>query len=297
MAITLGISSNGSTEAVPFTTTYVAPKVAAGRSVSIRVHFKVPATQTGGTFVPYAAINQLGSVASGSGSVAFRILGPAPVAPTAVTFSDSYITNLANYTAADESGSGITGSWTVSNGALNYSRTGNEGYYTSDLLLNPNIASTAGLTSFTTSGDLLNVVSSGEQPGLIISADNTNGGYVITQEDAGAFAGHLLLLRETGAELLGDEGLYSGTSPLVADFGVLTLGHSYNISATVDRAGNHPVFQVKITDLTTQTVFYNGTVTDTSEPANYGGDQVGWRVRADADSVPASFANLSLSGT
>ncbi len=295
MAINLGISSNGSTDTAPLANFYVAPKIAAGDRVSIRLHFKVPATQTSGTFFPYAAINQFGAIASGSGAVGFKIVGPAPVAPGAVNFTDDYTTNLANYTATDETG--ITGSWTVHNGALSYTRTGSQGYYTSDLLLNPNVASTAGLTSFTTSGDLLNVVSSGEQPGLIISADNTSGGYVITQEDAGAYAGHLILLKETGSQLLGDEGLYSISSPLVADFGVLTLGDSYNISATVNRTGNHPVFQVKITNLTTKAVLYNGTVTDTSAPASYGGDQVGWRVRAVADSVTASFSNLSLTGT
>jgi len=223
-----------------------------------------------------------------------------------VIATDNYSTDTtANYTAKDETTTELS-AWKVSGGTLNYSRTGTATWATGVFLLNPSIGSTAGQAAFTTSGDFIgnkNFVlaatganSNYYQPGLVISGDPTAGGYAIAEYENGAFQYHLVLLRETGAQLVGDEG-GTGNPPVVKDFGSIksNLTDNFHISATVIRSGAHPSFDVTITDLTNGVpVALDVLATDAGAPANYGGSQVGWRVRYDNNNAALSFDNLSV---
>ena len=217
--------------------------------------------------------------------------------------SDNYSTDTtANYTAKDETTTEQS-VWTVANGTLNYSRTGTATWATGVFLLNPTIASTAGQAATETSGDFIgnknfNVATTPNyyQPGLVLSGDPTKGGYVIAEYENGKYQYHLVLLRETGGQLVGDEG-GTGNPPVIADFGSIksNLTDDYHISGIIDRTGAHPNFIVSITDLTTgMPVVTGATATDAGAPATYGGNQIGWRVRYDNNNAALSFDNLSV---
>ena len=226
-------------------------------------------------------------------------------------FSDDYSSNsLANYDAAEQPTRPTfqhTGQWAVDtgNGVLTYSRTSTGGFegtfFTADLLVKQQIATTAGLGQFTVSGQFNGGLREA-QPGLVITGDNISGGYEL-QFYTGSVS--FDLLRMTGDQMLGDEGGGQGgqTSPQpLAKYTISPVsapidGHSYQVSVTFDRTGDHPVITTTLIDLT------NGfhladqdQVTDLAEPANYGGDQFGWRLRTASDNLPAfSLDNLALS--
>ena len=217
-----------------------------------------------------------------------------------VNYTDTYSTNTsANYTTTDGD-AGLTSAWTVNGGTLNYSRTGTASWASGVYLLNPSVASTAGQTNVKVSGDFIgnpNYTSGNYyQPGLVIAGDPTNGGFTIQEYENGAYQYHLVLLRETGPQLIGDEG-GTGNPPVLADFGTIAghLTDNYHISATLDRSGANPVFNVSITDLTTGLpVVTNQVVTDAADPANYGGTQVGWRARYSGNGAAFGVDNLSV---
>src|SRR5947209_2185231 len=73
-----------------------------------------------------------------------------------VVFQDHYDADTtANYKQTDQDTTGAQqDTWSVSNGTLNYARTDTNGWNTSVFLLKPQVASTAGLLQFATSGDL-----------------------------------------------------------------------------------------------------------------------------------------------
>jgi len=217
-----------------------------------------------------------------------------------VVFSDNYSTDTTgNYTLTDGDPNEKS-AWTVSNGVLNYSRTGTASWSSSVFLLNPSIASTAGIPVANVSGDVIGATNytTGNyyQPGLVISGDPTNGGFVVAEYENGKYQYHFVLLRETGAQLIGDEGGVTNP-PVLADFGSIAghLTDNYHISALIDRTGAHPVFNVSITDLTTGMPVVTGqTATDSADPANYGGTQIGWRARYDNNNAMFGVDNLSL---
>src|SRR5207302_7154136 len=131
-------------------------------------------------------------------------------ANAASTYADTYTTDTSgNYTLTDNAG--LNSTWTVGGGTLNYARTAGGGWGSSVFLLNPSVASTAGQTLFTVSGDFKGAAAAPAdgryyQPGLILSGDTTNGGFVLMEFENGQYQGHLVLLRETGGQLTGDEG-------------------------------------------------------------------------------------------
>ncbi len=93
------------------------------------------------------------------------------------------------------------------------------------------------------------------------------------------------LERETAGQLLGDEG-GSSNPPVLAIFGSPSQAgfsntDTYQISALVSRSGAHDTFDVSILDLTNDKYLVeNDLVTNSGDPAGYGGDQIGWRSRA-----------------
>ena len=218
------------------------------------------------------------------------------VATPKTVFLDTYSTDTSgNYTKFTQTPPpAFVDSWTVSNGTLNYKVTTNNSWTSSVFLLNPSVVSTTGLSKFTTSGDIIGPQN--YQPGLILTGDTTSGGFVVQEYNAGQFANHLVLLQESGGQLLGDEG-GTGNPPVLADFGDISahLGDTFHVSGAVDRTGAHPVISVSITDLTAPSFqLPTRTVTATTVPANFGGTQIGWRARW--QSAPATFSvdNLSL---
>ena len=233
-------------------------------------------------------------------------------ADAGLIFSDDYSSNsLANYDAAEQPSRPEfqhTGQWAVDtgNGVLTYSRTsagGFEGtFFTADLLVKSQIAATAGLGQFTVSGQFNGGLHEA-QPGLVITGDNISGGYDLQFYDGtGSFA----LLRMTGDQMLGDEGGgqtgQTFAQPLAKyrvppNNGVPIDSDSYQVTTTFDRTGDHPVITVTLIDLTSGIhLADNDQVTDLAEPASYGGNQFGWRLRTGGDNLsPFSLDNLALS--
>ena len=213
-------------------------------------------------------------------------VGSATAARAAIVFTDNYNT-AATYNAANNGQSGVNyteadqntfaSTWTSGSGVLTYNRTTGTSYGTSNLLLNSTVASTSGLSSFTIQGNLIAPGGGVSQAGLIISGDNTNGGFVI-QTDNGLTNNPFALLRETGGQLLNDEG-GSGNPPVLANFGVVPNStDTYQVIASEYRNFANPTFFVTIKDVTTSTTLVNNQmVVDTGDPANYGGTQIGWR--------------------
>ena len=150
-----------------------------------------------------------------------RLLAANPI------FNDDYSTDTtANYMKSDQAQPPtLVDSWKVANGTLNYSVQSTNGWNSSVFLAKPSVASTAGLYEFTTSGDITGGYDTANnenfQPGLVLSGDPTKGGFVVMEYDNGTLANHLVLLQETGGQLVGDEG-GTGTPPVLADFGEVT---------------------------------------------------------------------------
>jgi hypothetical protein len=244
-------------------------------------------------------------------AAAAALSGTAATSRANLFTTDNYSTDTTSFYTNTDGDPNLHSTWTVSGGTLNYARTGTATWASDVFLLKPNIASTAGLTNFTTSGDFIGSTTypggtaNYYQPGLVVSADPTNGGFVIAEYENGKYQYHLVLLRETGGQLIGDEGgvnMVSDTTPgpVVADFGSIAgkLTDNYHISADVDRNGAHPVFNVSITDLTTGTpLVTNQMATDTLDPANFGGTQIGWRSRYSGNSASFGVDNLTLNYT
>lgn len=234
-------------------------------------------------------------------SAAAALACAAPSAKAA-TFLDNYSSDTtANYTAKDESTT-LKSVWTVSGGTLNYTRTGTATWGTGVFLTNASVASTAGMSSFETAGDILgnpnfhltSTVTNYYQPGLVVSGDPTKGGFAVAEYENGKFQYHFVLLRETGGQLVGDEG-GTTTPPVLADFGSFKnfLNDNFHVSATVDRSGTHPFFHMTLTD-TTAGFSVTRDALDAGDPADYGGTAIGWRVRYANNNAALSFDNLSL---
>jgi len=218
------------------------------------------------------------------------------VASPKTVFLDPYSTDTSgNYTESVQTPPPtFQDSWKVSNGTLNYTVSATNTWNSSVFLLKPSVANTAGLSKFTASGDIIGPKN--YQPGLILTGDTTNGGFIVQEYNAGQYANHLVLLQETGAQLLGNEG-GTGNPPVLADFGNISahLGDTFHVSGAIDRTGAHPVITVSITDLTAGSfTMPTQTMTASTVPANYGGTQIGWRARW--QSAPATFSvdNLGL---
>lgn len=228
-------------------------------------------------------------------------------------FSDNYSTDTtANYNQSNDPGppasAGVVHTWAVSGGTLNYSRTSTvptaDNWATSIFVTKPTVASTAGQTSFTTEGDIIgnkNFVLSASgansqyfQPGLVISGDATKGGFVVAEYENGKYQYHFVLLRETGTQLVGDEG-GTGTPPVLADFGSFKnfLTDNFHVQATEDLTGAHPVFHITLTD-TTAGFSVTKDAVDSGDPVTFGGNSVGWRTRYHLNDAALSFDNLSL---
>jgi hypothetical protein len=237
----------------------------------------------------------------------------APVFVDDFTVGSTYTALAPNgiYTVSDEDSAGT---WTASAGTLTYTRVsqnppaiGDIYHYSSSVLLtNGATASggnTAGLSQFTVDAKVFNIPAGNTaQPGVIVSGNTSAGGYLVT--DYTAADNHFVLLAETGDELLGDEG---GSIAVVKDFGTesgpAAIGHDYSISVTEDRSGANPSFAVSILDLgpdgcanpPAPTVYYSGTFQDLAHASDFGGDQIGYRVRDAHDEETSTFGTLSLS--
>lgn len=231
----------------------------------------------------------------------------------AATFTDNYSSDTtANYNQSNDPGpapsAGLVHTWAVSGGTLNYSRTSTvataDNWATSIFVTKPTVASTAGMSSFTTEGDIIgnkNFVLSASgansqyfQPGLVISGDATKGGFVVAEYENGKFQYHFVLLRETGGQLVGDEG-GTGTPPVLADFGSFKnfLTDNFHVQATEDLTGPHPAFHITLTD-TTAGFSVTKDAIDAGDPSTFGGNSVGWRVRYHLNDAALSFDNLTL---
>jgi len=249
------------------------------------------------------------------GVLALSAAAVACAAPSAkaATFLDNYSTDTtANYTQTNDPGpaasAGLVHTWAVSGGTLNYSRTSTvataDNWATDVFLTKPTIASTAGMSSFTVEGDILgnkNFVLSATganaqyfQPGLVISGDPTKGGFVVAEYENGKYQYHFVLLRETGGQLIGDEG-GTGTPPVEADFGSFKnfLTDNFHVQATEDLTGAHPFFHITLTD-TTAGFSVTKDATDTGDPSTFGGNAIGWRTRYHLNDAALSFDNLAL---
>lgn len=236
---------------------------------------------------------QAGRIALAAMSVAAVLLVRSAQATT--LYSDTYSTDTsANYTSADESGASST--WAVNSGVLTYTRNtpAAAGWQSSDFLLNSSVASTSGLTTFTVSGT---INSPSHQPALVVSADNTLGGYTL---EADAANNQWSLLRETGAEMLNDEG-GSGNPPVLATFGGFSGSDSYNVSVTVVRGASSDTLYTTIVDTTSNTTLANSVPTVNS--TNFGsadGTLIGWRTRgniAGGTTIGDTMDNLTLTNT
>jgi hypothetical protein len=221
------------------------------------------------------------------------------------------------YTAIDGNGSANSnpaGTWTARDGTLVYSRaassppSSSDNYnYVSSVLLTcgstPATGNTAGLSAFTVTTTFKDIpgVNTAQQ-GLIVSGSvgtgPGTGGYLM--EDYNGQDSSLVLLAETGNELLADEQADgAGTGQVVGNCGSLTEGDSYKVSVTEYRPSDpngHTSFSATITDLgpsaKTTTVY---TFTDKSNSGTFGGAQIGLRVRDPLDTDKPSFGGLSLS--
>ena len=243
-------------------------------------------------------------------SAAAAMACAAPSAKAAIV--DDYSTDKsAMYTQTNESGTpaALVHTWAVNTTTktLNYSRGGTgtaDNWATSVFLTNPALASTASMSSFTTEGDILGnksfvLSATGAnsqyfQPGLVISGDPMKGGFAVAEYENGKYQYHFVLLRETGGQLVGDEG-GTGTPPVLADFGSFKnfLTDNFHVQATVDRTGPHAAFHMTLTD-TTAGFSVTKDAIDTGDPANYGGTAIGWRTRYHLNDAALSFTNLAL---
>ena len=253
----------------------------------------VPLASPGQTL--YYRVRAFNGFHGGTSSVPSNVATLTITAPI-VNFLDDYHTDTTgNYTEMTQTAPPVfQDSWTVSGGRLNYAVQSTNMWNTSVFLLNPGIASTNGLARFVTSGDF--IVPQNFQPGLILSGDTINGGFVVQEYDNGTFNNHLVLLRETGGQLLGDEG-GTGNPPVLADMGDISAhaGDTFHISGTIDRSGPHPLITIAVTDLTNPAfTIAQQTVTDSFDPANYGGTQIGWRARYQDATAAFSVDNLAL---
>jgi hypothetical protein len=212
------------------------------------------------------------------------------------------------YRLAEENGS-FASKWTAANGILTYSRkVGVNGqdpdyrYNSAVLLTTGNDATggnTANLKKFTVAGTIKNVPSvNTAQPGLVISGSVEQGGYILTVDNQ--FDGEFVLLSVDGPELLGDEGA-SGTPPgphhVVKRMLNPVDGHDYSVSVTVDRTGANPSFSVSIVDLTLndpERAYESGVFLDNARGVDFGGTQIGYRVRNPLDGQTPAFGPLSL---
>ena len=275
-----------STDGTNFTTIGTAPGVALGATAA----FTDTSVSVGQTYYYRVRAYNLfngGSLSNPSNAVSLTLTAPKSV------FTDTYSADTtANYTESVESG--IQDSWKVSGGKLNYSISVNSGWHSSMFLLNPSIANTAGLPRFTTSGDIF--APHTYQPGLVLTGDTSSGGFVVQEYNNGQYANHLVLLRETGSQFVGDEG-GTGNPPVLADFGDISqhFGDTFHVAGAVDRTGAHPVITVSITDLSSPVLAIpTKTVVDSGDPANFGGTQIGWRARWQDTTGAFSVDNLTL---
>jgi hypothetical protein len=220
------------------------------------------------------------------------------------------------YTATDGTGSNDsnpTGTWMAQGGALVYSRSGsspptsNDNYnYVSSLLLTSGTTSetgsTAGLAAFTvtTTFNDIPAVNTAQQ-GLIISGSlgkgPGTGGYLL--EDDNGQNSSLVVLAETGNELLGDEECDGpGTGQVVGSCGTLIVGDSYEVSVTEYRPADpngHTSFSVVVIDQGPKNKAKNVyTFSDSNNTGTFGGTQIGLRVRSPLDSDQPSFGPLTL---
>ena len=245
-------------------------------------------------------------VAALVGLVASRTAHAAPVYDDTFFLANAYSDGTSGaYTVADENNAAQS-RWTSGSGILTYSRANTSrdpayNYESSVILTSgstPDTGCTAGLTHFTVASTIYDIPSvNTAQPGLIIGASlgsgPVTGGYLLEVDNGqnkgpgGPFA----LVAETSSELLGDE----GNGEVVQNFGIPVTGHDYNISATVDRSATNPAFTVVIQDLTSNSTFYSGTFIDPENTSDFGGTQIGFRVRDPLDSEMPSFGPLSLS--
>jgi len=213
--------------------------------------------------------------------------------------------NSGPFVLADESNTAMS-VWTAGNGTLTYSRANTSrdpayNYESSVILTSgstPNTGSTAGLSDFTVTGIINSIPPvNTSQSGLLITASLGSGpgtgGYLLEVDNGQnkGPGGPFVLLAETSAELLGDE----GSGEVVQNFGIPVVGDNYGISVTVDRSATNPLFNVVIQDLTLNSTFYSGTFTDTGNTSDFGGTQIGYRVRDPLDAEMPSFGALSLS--
>lgn len=262
-------------------------------------------------------------------TIAGAILGVCAVAHADPLFIDSF--TLQNtyagapapgksggrYTVIDGTGSASSnpsGTWTAGDGRLTYARdtstppTTSDVYnYVSSVFLAggsvPEQGNTAGLREFTVTTTFNDIPAvNTAQPGLIVSGNvgrgPGTGGYLL--EDYNGQGSELVLLAETGNELLGDEeGDGVGSGQVVGDCGSLTTGDSYKVSVTEYRpsdANGHTSFSATIVDLgpsDKRTALY--TFADKYNVGTFGGTQIGFRVRDPLDTDKPSFGPLSLS--
>ncbi|HEX8339635.1 MAG TPA: hypothetical protein VF624_01875 [Tepidisphaeraceae bacterium] len=236
-------------------------------------------------------------------------------AQAGAAFLDPY-TTAETYTATTpgkyrlaEENTAFESKWTAANGSLTYSRKlGVNGqdpayrYNSAVLLTTGNDAAggnTANLKKFTVAGTIKNIPSvNTAQPGLVISGGVEQGGYILTVDNQ--FDGEFVLLSVDGQELLGDEGA-SGTPPgphhVVKRLFDPIEGHDYSVSVTVDRTGPNPSFSVSIADLTLNdpgSRYESGTFSDHTRGVDFGGTQIGYRVRNPLDGQTPAFGPLSL---
>jgi hypothetical protein len=251
--------------------------------------------------------------------LAAGLLGVSKSARSQVVFCDDFsagntYTALApggNYTAFDESS---VGTWTAGGGTLSYARVSQNPpaigdifqYSSSVLLTNGATASTgntAGLSQFTVDARINDIPAGNTaQPGVVVSGSVDAGGYLVT--DFTGANNDFVLLAETGNQLVGDEG---GSAAIVKDLGASSgpavLGHDYSLSVTEDRSGANPTFSVTILDLgpynaaiaPDPTVYYSGVFQDLAHDSDFGGTQIGYRVRDAHDEETSEFGSLSLS--
>jgi hypothetical protein len=263
------------------------------------------------------------------GAVFGAMLGACALAQADPLFTDSFALqnsyagapapgkSAGRYTVIDGTGSANSnpaGTWTARDGTLTYSRspsnpaTSSDNYnYVSSLLLStgttPATGNTAGLSAFTVT-TTFNAIppANTAQQGLIVSGSIGSGpgtgGYVL--EDDNGQGSRLVLLAETGNELLGDEAVDgAGTGQVIGDCGSLTAGDSYKVSVTEYRssdASGHTSFSATIVDLgpsNKATAVYS--FSDKFNSGTFGGTLIGLRVRDPLDTDKPSFGPLCLS--
>ena len=133
------------------------------------------------------------------------------------------------------------------------------------------------------------------QPGLVIAGSREQGGYILTLDNGRG--NEFALLAVNGAQILGDEG---SPQEVIKTFGKPTRGDSYAIAVTMHRPpteGAHSSFDVTIISLgpTSASTLYEGSFTDTGRTVDFGGSQIGYRVRNPLDGDAPAFGALSLS--